>query len=113
MAESLHILLGTAACLQWLCHSGERTVARGPLVSIKPCSASRGHSFTSVFMELYQKFFLMIFWPDMVNMDYAGSKTKSPGQISFKCFSPSGGHSFSSVFMKLYQNVCLYDFLFK
>ena len=25
----------TSACLQWLCHSGERTVARGPLV-IKP-----------------------------------------------------------------------------
>ena len=22
----------TSACLQWLCHSGERTVARGPLV---------------------------------------------------------------------------------
>ena len=34
MAESLHILLGTSACLQWLCHSGERTVARGPLVFI-------------------------------------------------------------------------------
>ena len=34
MAESLHILLGTSACLQWLCHSGERTVARGPLVII-------------------------------------------------------------------------------
>ena len=32
MAESLHILLGTSACLQWLCHSGERIVARGPLV---------------------------------------------------------------------------------
>ena len=32
MAESLHILLGTSACLQWLCHSGEQTVARGPLV---------------------------------------------------------------------------------
>ena len=32
MAESLHILLRTSACLQWLCHSGERTVARGPLV---------------------------------------------------------------------------------
>ena len=32
MADSLHILLGTSACLQWLCHSGERTVARGPLV---------------------------------------------------------------------------------
>ena len=32
MAESLHILLGTSACLQWLCHSGERTVARGSLV---------------------------------------------------------------------------------
>ena len=26
MAESLHILLGTSACLQWLCHSGERTL---------------------------------------------------------------------------------------
>ena len=34
MAESLHILLGTSACLQWLCHSGERTVARGPLVIV-------------------------------------------------------------------------------
>ena len=32
MAESLRILLGTSACLQWLCHSGERTVAHGPLV---------------------------------------------------------------------------------
>ena len=32
MAEYLHILLRTSACLQWLCHSGERTVARGPLV---------------------------------------------------------------------------------
>ena len=32
MTESLHILLGTSACLQWLCRSGERTVARGPLV---------------------------------------------------------------------------------
>ena len=32
MAESLHILLGTSACLQWLCHSGERNVACGPLV---------------------------------------------------------------------------------
>ena len=35
MAESLHILLGTSACLQWLCHSGEQTVARGPLVLYK------------------------------------------------------------------------------
>ena len=36
MTEFLHILLGTSACLQWLCHSGERTVARGPLVLISP-----------------------------------------------------------------------------
>ena len=35
MAESLHILLGTSACLQWLCHSGERTVARGPPVILR------------------------------------------------------------------------------
>ena len=25
----------TSACLQWLCHSGERIVARGPLVYVK------------------------------------------------------------------------------
>ena len=37
MAESLHILLGISACLQWLCHSGERTVARGPLVVFCCC----------------------------------------------------------------------------
>ena len=27
----------TSACLQWLCHSGERTVARGPLVTFSRC----------------------------------------------------------------------------
>ena len=38
MIFSLVVLIGlekcciTSACLQWLCHSGERTVARGPLV---------------------------------------------------------------------------------
>ena len=36
MAKSLHILLGPSACLQWLCHSGERTVACGPLVILLP-----------------------------------------------------------------------------
>ena len=41
MAESLHILLGTSACLQWLCHSGERTVARGPLVLSTPHTHDR------------------------------------------------------------------------
>ena len=28
----------TSACLQWLCHSGERIVARGPLVSFQTFS---------------------------------------------------------------------------
>ena len=41
MAESLHILLGTSACLQWLCHSGERTVARGPLVIFIFCPQTK------------------------------------------------------------------------
>ena len=27
----------TSACLQWLCHSGERIVARGPLVRLSFC----------------------------------------------------------------------------
>ena len=44
MAESLHILLGTSACLQWLCHSGERIVARGPLVHISAQNIDCGHS---------------------------------------------------------------------
>ena len=50
MAESLHILLGTSACLQWLCHSGERTVARGPLVSSIPLffSTSLGDCFDMI-----------------------------------------------------------------
>ena len=30
----------TSAYLQWLCHSGERAVARGPLVSINPSTAN-------------------------------------------------------------------------
>ena len=41
MIFSLVVMIGldkcciTSACLQWLCHSGERIVARGPLVFIK------------------------------------------------------------------------------
>ena len=52
MAESLHILLGTSACLQWLCHSGERTVARGPLVFYSPTA-----SFTDLLKALKVFFF--------------------------------------------------------
>ena len=39
MIFSLVVMIGldkcciTSACLQWLCHSGERIVARGPLVT--------------------------------------------------------------------------------
>ena len=43
MAESLHQLLGTSACLQWLCNSGERIVARGPLVK----ASEQGFMYTS------------------------------------------------------------------
>ena len=34
----------TSACLQWLCHSGERTVARGPLVLISAQNIDCGYS---------------------------------------------------------------------
>ena len=44
MAESLHILLGTSACLQRQCHSGERTVARGLLVLISAQNIDCGYS---------------------------------------------------------------------
>ena len=33
----------TSAYLQWLCHSGEQTVARGPLVHIKFCLSGFVH----------------------------------------------------------------------
>ena len=38
----------TSACLQWLCHSGERIVARGPLVTLGTLSIikNRVHSIT-------------------------------------------------------------------
>ena len=34
----------TSACLQWLCHSGEQTVARGPLVYISAQNIDCGYS---------------------------------------------------------------------
>ena len=37
----------TSACLQWLCHSGERTVARGPLVFPRPKKMLSGNEYTS------------------------------------------------------------------
>ena len=61
MAESLHILLGTSACLQWLCHSGERTVARGPLVISYPIS---GH-------DQYKPLALGLIWESPVDMKNA------------------------------------------
>ena len=54
MAESLHILLGTSACLQWLCHSGERTVARGPLVYYFPEKIS-----IDIHMKFQELFFMI------------------------------------------------------
>ena len=47
MIFSLVVMIGlekcciTSACLQWLCHSGERTVARGPLVRIRDMMIDR------------------------------------------------------------------------
>ena len=43
----------TSACLQWLCHSGERTVARGPLViNIQIPTLFMRHGFP-IFMLVY------------------------------------------------------------
>ena len=55
MAESLHILLGTSACLQWLCHSGERTVARGPLV-LSSCHSDFGLKYSSLNVVLFENY---------------------------------------------------------
>ena len=46
-SESLHILLGTSACLQWLCHSGEQTLARGPLVYYFPGNSQKKNRVSS------------------------------------------------------------------
>ena len=37
----------TSACLQWLCHSGERIVARGPLVLGLSCAGSNIFTFSN------------------------------------------------------------------
>ena len=59
---------------------------------MKPCSPFRGQGFVSVFTKLYlEVVFLIISWSSL-DMDHAGSKTKSLGQISLKPFPPSGGH---------------------
>ena len=66
----------TSACLQWLCHSGERIVARGPLVSWgrgrggvgqvlcnlngNGYTFSGGNSFKSIFISLINRALLLI-----------------------------------------------------
>ena len=75
MRFSLVVMIGlekcciTSACLQWLCHSGERTVARGPLVFIfnrlfsnpnttemyreyVPCTRNSSYSFIKLGMHI-------------------------------------------------------------
>ena len=68
MIFSLVVMIGldkcciTSACLQWLCHSGERIVARGPLVELsaldlvpysKPCPGHNAKTVWNIFMKLY------------------------------------------------------------
>ena len=56
MAKSLHILLGTSACLQWLCYSGERTVARGPLIFLsRLCPFPELWAFEKIWMKSCQQ----------------------------------------------------------
>ena len=43
----------TSACLQWLCHSGERIVARGPLVYFSEKSVSFCYSFGRVMFQFH------------------------------------------------------------
>ena len=65
-------------------------------ISLKPCSPSRGHSYASILMKLYQNVCLDDSTSnDSSNMDHVGSKTRSLGQISLKPCSPSRGHSFA------------------
>ena len=42
----------TSACMQWLCHSGERTVARGPLVIITAASDLGVHCLSITLLEV-------------------------------------------------------------
>ena len=58
-------------CLSGLCWSD----------LFKPCSASRGHSFASIFINSYQNVFLSDI-SQFFNMGHVGSKTRSLGQMS-------------------------------
>ena len=42
----------TSACLQWLCHSGERTVAHGPLVKTCFFQNTNSYFFLNIFLDV-------------------------------------------------------------
>ena len=61
MIFSLVVMIGlekcciTSACLQWLCHSGERTVACGPFVQSWPGMQDSKKSTTVIKTKKYNK----------------------------------------------------------
>ena len=72
----------TSACLQWLCHSGERIVARGPLVIYF------FFLFLSkkIFLPLFAKFELLMFHNNIVKISEKLNKLNlSSFQLQFQC----------------------------
>ena len=73
---------------------------------LKPCSPSRGHTFASIFLKIYQNACLS-------QVQIWVMSDQKLGQIALQPCLPSRDHSFASIFMKLCQNICLDDTLVK
>ena len=73
-------------------------------MSLKHCSPSRGHSFTSIVMQLYQNVCL-----DVISVKLEYGLCQITMADCLKPCSPYRGHSFALIIMKRYQNVYLDD----
>ena len=60
----------TSACLQWLCHSGERIVARGPLVHISAQNIDWGYSLEPPRRGGSNKYPQSMFWAEIWKIMY-------------------------------------------
>ena len=69
----------TSACLQWLCHSGERTVAFGPLVKlVSLCVGISTHNFftKSYVVGIHSKRLCEILYMSTHNICFLGEMRK-------------------------------------
>ena len=83
----------TSACLQWLCHSGERTVARGPVVFYLSPTGSISLSYVRKNKSLGYKSIKDSHQPDKAHVGY--TQPASVAQLDAPSNWRTGGRSFN------------------